>query len=464
MHARLSVEKVVIIGLDCAEPSLVFDRWRADLPHLRRLAEAGLWGHLESCIPPITVPAWSCMASGKDPGTLGIYGFRNRRDWSYENLGIATNLDVRQPRLWDYLARAERPSILIGVPQTFPIVRPPLGCLVTCFLTPGTDSPHTHPPELADEIRQLVGTWMFDVEGFRTEDKDWLLGQLYRMAEQRFRLARHLLSTRAWTLLWLVEMGLDRLQHGFWQFMDPLHHRYQPGNPYERAIHDYYTFLDRQIGELLALVDLDRTAVWVVSDHGARRMEGGFCLNDWLIREGLLTLKTPLDGPRRFDLGDVDWSRTQVWGEGGYYGRCFINLAGREPAGIVPPERYEALRAELIARLEALPDHRGQPMGTRAYGPSDLYETVRGYPPDLIVLFGGLGWRSVGSVGHPDVYTFDNDTGPDDANHALEGLYILSHPGLRPGRRDASLYDVLPTTLALLGQKVPRGLRGVSLV
>ena len=44
---------------------------------------------LRSVDPPITVPAWSCMVSGRDPGELGIYGFRNRRDHSYDGLGIA---------------------------------------------------------------------------------------------------------------------------------------------------------------------------------------------------------------------------------------------------------------------------------------------------------------------------------------------------------------------------------------
>ncbi|MCS6839423.1 MAG: alkaline phosphatase family protein, partial [Roseiflexus sp.] len=73
MHPQL-----LIIGLDCAEPSLVLDRWRADLPALSRLMAEGVYGELESCIPAITVPAWSCMMSGRDPGELGIYGFRNR--------------------------------------------------------------------------------------------------------------------------------------------------------------------------------------------------------------------------------------------------------------------------------------------------------------------------------------------------------------------------------------------------
>ena len=157
------VENVAIIGLDCADPTLVFERWLGDLPNLRRLAEAGLWGRLESCVPPVTVPAWSCMASGRDPGALGVYGFRSRRDWSYEDLGLATNLEIRQLRLWDYAARAGLPSITVGVPQTFPIIRPPRGCQVTCFLTPSTRSPYTHPPELAEEIAGLVGDYLLDV-------------------------------------------------------------------------------------------------------------------------------------------------------------------------------------------------------------------------------------------------------------------------------------------------------------
>jgi predicted AlkP superfamily phosphohydrolase/phosphomutase len=459
-----SVKKVAIIGLDAGEPTLAFDRWLADLPNLRRLTQTGLYGNLESCFPPITVPAWSCMATSKDPGTLGVYGFRNRRDWSYENLGIATNLEIRHPRLWDHLARAGLPSITVGVPQTFPIVHPPRGCQITCFLTPSTESRYTHPAELAEELRGLVGEYMLDVKDFRTDDKERLLKQIHAMAEQRFKVCRHLLTTRPWNLFWMVDMGVDRIQHGFWQYMDREHHRYQPGNPFEHAIHDYYVLIDRQIGELLEVLDLEQTAVWVVSDHGAKRMDGGLCLNDWLIRERYLTLKSPLAGKRKFNLTDVDWSHTRAWGEGGYYGRCFINVAGREPMGVVQPEEYEPLRDELIGRIEALPDHEGRPLGSRAYRPQQLYDKVNGFPPDLIVIFGDLRWRSVGTVGNPDVYTFENDTGPDDANHALQGMYVLSHPSLRAGRADASLYDVAPTTLALLGLHRPRGMRGRVLV
>ncbi|MGD8453566.1 MAG: alkaline phosphatase family protein [Phycisphaerae bacterium] len=459
----MSIEKVAVIGLDCAEPSLVLDRWRDDLPNLRRLMENGLYGNLESCLPPITVPAWTCMTTGHDPGTLGIYGFRNRRDYSYDRLATATSLDVRSPRVWDLLGRAGRQTIAVGVPQTFPIARPPNGCMVTCFLTPSLKSDYTHPPALKREIAELVGEYMVDVPQFRTDDKAWLRDQIFTMTDRRFQVCRHLLRTRPWDLFFMIEIGVDRIHHGFWRFMDAGHHRYEPGNPFEYVIHDYYVHVDGLIGELLTELDLAKTAVWVVSDHGSKRLDGGICFNDWLIREGLLVMKEPVTERRPFRVDEVDWTRTQAWGEGGYYGRYFINVEGREPNGIVPRERYDALRNELIAKLESMPDPQGRPLGTRAYRPTDIYQSVNGFPPDLLVIFGDLRWRSVGTIGNPDVYTRENDTGPDDANHAQQGLSILAHPSLPRGRRDASIYDVTPTILKMLGQPVPEGLRGVAL-
>jgi len=460
------IKKTAIIGLDCGEPSLVFDRWPADLPNFRRLCEGGQYGNLLSCTPPITVPAWSCMAASKDPGQLGIYGFRNRADHSYDKLSIATSLAVREPRLWDILSARGRENIILGVPGTFPITRPPKGLMVTGFLAPDTKSDYTHPKSLKDEIAQVVGDYIIDVKDFRTENKQWLLDQINEMTDKRFKLARHLIASRPWDLFWMVEMGIDRIHHGFWQFMDSSHHRYVPGGPFESAIHDYYVRLDRLVGELLEVIDLETTAVWVVSDHGAKCMIGGFCFNDWLIQEGYLALKQPPSKPTKFDIANVDWSRTKAWGEGGYYGRCFLNVEGREPHGIIPRSQYEAVRDELAEKLQALRDHNGEVMGTQAFKPQDVYRKVNGVPPDLIVIFGNLNWRSVGRVGNDSLYTFENDTGPDDANHALEGMYILSHPSLRGRGRcdDATLYDVAPTCLKMLGYPVPGDMIGKPLV
>ena len=468
----MAIERVAVIGLDCGEPTLVFDQWADRLPNLSRLCREGCYGNLTSCIPPITVPAWSCMAASKDPGQLGIYGFRNRKDHSYEGLSIAMSFAVKEPRVWDLLTAAGLPSIIVGVPGTFPILKPIKGQMVSCFLTPNprdamtSDDPvrqFTYPAALKHTIQKLVGDYPVDASDFRTEDKQRLLDQLHDMTDRQFKVVKHLAANEPWKLLWYVEMGVDRIHHGFWQHHDPRHHRYEQGNPFEHAIRDHYVFVDRLIGELIETCDPATTAFLVVSDHGAKCMDGGLCFNDWLIREGYLVLKKPVSEPARFSFDMVDWSKTRAWGEGGYYGRCFLNVRGREPQGIVPSDQYETLRNELIRKLEAFPDHLGRPMGTRVHRPQDLYRQVNGVPPDLIVVFGDLRWRSVGTVGNDSVYTFRNDTGPDDANHAQEGMYILTLPdGAGPrGRIDGpTLYDVAPTILKLLDQPIPPDMIG----
>ena len=447
--------KVAVIGLDCATPQLVFDAWRSELPSLARLADSGCWGPLRSCHPPITVPAWACMMSGYDPGQLGCYGFRNRKDRSYDGYAIADARVVTQDRVWDVLSRAGKRVILLGVPQTYPI-RPVDGVVVSDFLTPSTRSEYVHPAALKAEVERVTDGYVLDVENFRTEDKAALLERIYAKTRKHFALACHLVTTKPWDFFMMVEMGVDRIHHAFWSHMDPLHPKHVPGNPFARAIEDYYRFVDERVGELLALLPED-CVVFVVSDHGARRMEGGICVNEWLVTRGDLTLRTPPAAPTPFDRCEVDWSRTRVWSDGGYYARIFLNVQGREPQGIIAPEEYDRVRDELITAIEKITDPEGRPLGSRAYRPEELYRSVRGTAPDLIAYFGDLAWRSVGTVGTGSMYTFDNDTGPDEANHDWDGIFALNDVGraalgLAPGRREGlSLYDVGPTVLDLYG-------------
>jgi predicted AlkP superfamily phosphohydrolase/phosphomutase len=452
--------KVVVIGLDCAEPQLLFERYRGRLPNLERLMARGTCGRLRSCDPPITVPAWSSMMSSKDPGTLGIYGFRNRSDHSYERLHTANGNAVREPRVWDYLGRAGKRVCLLGVPQTYP-VRPVNGTVVGCFLTPTIDRDYTYPGTVKEEIARLVHPYMVDVPDFRTEDKARLRDDIYRMTEKRFTVARHFLRAKPWDFFMMVEMGTDRVHHGFWKYMDPAHRKYEPGNPWEQVIADYYRFVDAQVGELLEEVPAD-ASVLVVSDHGAKGMDGGICINEWLIEQGYLVLREYPSRPTPFAGLAVDWARTRAWSEGGYYARVFFNVKGREPQGVLDPAEYERFRDRLAAEIEAIPDERGRPIGTRCLRPRDLYRTLNGVAPDLFAYFGQLHWRSVGTVGLRTVHTFENDTGPDDANHAEEGIFILAGPGVPAGRRwdGGQLMDVAPTLLRRFGLDVPADMQG----
>jgi predicted AlkP superfamily phosphohydrolase/phosphomutase len=458
--------KLLIIGLDCADPRFVFG-WKDELPNLNKLMEKGAYGPMLSCHPPITVPAWAVMMSGKDPGQLGYYGFRNRKDYSYDGYTIANATAVKCDRVWDILSRAGKKVVLLGVPQTYP-PKPVNGCVVSGFLAPSTESNYTYPAPLKDEIEEVSGGYVLDVENFRTNDKEALLGRIYEKTEKHFKVAKHLIKTKPWDFFMLVEMGVDRIHHGFWSFVDPEHRKFEPGNQFESSIKEYYKYCDREIGELLSLVPED-TVVIVISDHGARKMEGGICFNEWLIREGYLTLKNyPKEQTRIADV-EIDWSKTLAWGDGGYYGRLFMNVKGREPEGIIEPGEYEKVRSELIRRIEAIPGPDGEDIGTRAYRPVDIYRETNGVPPDLIVYFGALGWRSVGSVGLGNIHTFENDTGSDEANHDWNGIFIRNEIGCRAGnlergyRDGIRIYDIAPTILDLFGMKLEGETTGQSL-
>lgn len=455
----------MLIGLDCAPPELVFDRWLNDLPNLKWLCRNGVHGPLRSCDPPITIPAWSVMMSSKSPGRLGVYGFRNRADHSYDGYLIANSLAIKEDRLWDILSRNGKRSIIIGVPGTYP-PRPLNGVLVADFLTPDTTCNYTYPGALKHEIERVVGEYILDVRDFRSGNKSKILADIYEMTRKRFQLARHLLANEDWDYFMMVEMGVDRIHHAFWDNMDPAHRFYEAGNEFENAIYDYYKEVDREIGELVAFAD-DETAVLVVSDHGAKRMDGGICVNEWLLANGYLALAENPEHPVSLSKAKVDWSRTKAWGDGGYYARVFLNVAGREPNGTIAPEDYEKVREELITGLKAIPDENGQEIGTQVFRPEELYREVRGVAPDLIVYFGDLYWRSIGTVGGGKIHTFENNTGPDGANHAENGIFLFrpARGGISGGRQIEGLRitDIAPTILQLFGLPVPQDMEGSTL-
>lgn len=458
--------RVAVLGLDCVPPILVFSDSGRRLHNLRSLMDHGVWGTLKSTDPPITVPAWTTMTTGRDPGELGIYGFRNRLDHSYAEMKIMDSSHVTRPRVWEHLEEAGASSILIGIPQTYP----PMvhnGVTVSDFWAPELHSQCTFPESLADEILKLAdGEYIADVKDFRSQDRERLLTQLYTMTEKRFRMASDLLIRRSWDFFMMVEMATDRLHHGFWHYWAKEHCLYEPGNPYEGAIPDFYSFLDRCIGTLLGRLS-DDTTVMVVSDHGARNVAGGVCINEWLIQNGYLSLRTQPDIDSPFSWDMIDWPRTLAWSEGGYYARIFLNVKGREPEGIIEPHEYESFRDRLAEAIKAIPDEKGRPMSTCVLKPAEIYRTCTNVPPDLVVYFDGLSRRSIGTVGLGRVHVSGIDYGLDGANHDHDGIFVFTRMsdlrgGIRKGTRiaDASCLDITPTILHEFGLQVPESLSG----
>ena len=451
--------RMIVIGLDCAAPRLVFDRYREAMPNLSALMERGTWGPLRSSEPPITVPAWTCMVSGRDAGELGLYGFRNRVAGE-RSLRLADGSDVRAKRVWDWLGEHGYRVAPLFVPLTSPPT-PVRGQMISGFMWPGGDAPWCSPRALEAEIVDRFGTYRADVENFRANDLDRIYQDIVKMTEQHIDVAEHVWKEKEPDFMMMVEIGVDRFHHAFWRHIDPEHPRHEVGNPWERLGREYYQLLDTHIGRLCASAG-DDTTVMVVSDHGARAMHGGFCINEWLIKEGYLVLRGPSATPGPLDHSLVDWKRTTAWAEGGYYARVFLNVAGREPDGAIAPTEVRAVRDKLRGQLENASGDEGNRIPATVRVPEEHYRQARGFPPDLMVYFDDLKLRAIGSIGGGRVVVTENDTGPDSCNHDWNGIFVMSGGGTvgRGYVEGAEIYDVAPTILGAFGVPRPPGILG----
>ncbi len=389
--------RAIVIGLD----GLPWPAWKR-VARGSRLEGAG--GPLLSCQPPVTIPAWAVAATGKTPGEIGLYGLRVP-DGPSMKPRLARPDDVRAEPLWLDLR-----TILVGFPPGYPPAPLPRGCRVSCFLTPPGGA-WASPASLQSELTAVVGDYIPDIL-YRRDDPGAAVRDARAMAAARFRIAAHIARTRPWDLLWLVEMGSDRLQHAL-----------GPGHP---AVEEHARFAV-ECAEALAAEHPDATLL-LMSDHGSEPARGVFALNDWLRSEGHLGLQEePAPGAEMESLADP--ARTSAWAWGGYWGKVFVDGT------------RATLRDDIADALEAL---RGPPgFRLRVHRPEELYPVCRGRPPGLFVE-PPPGWRVGGTVGHPSLFLDRNDTGPDGAVHSPEGFFHLADPEGRgsPGLR--SLTDVAP--------------------
>ncbi len=472
-------KKLLVIGLDCATPSLFFDKHLQNIPTIARLQLSGNRASLRSSDPPITIPAWMCMATGRTPGQLGVYGFKHLHKGTYDKSWIASSSAIKQKTAWEVLGEHGYSSIIVGIPPTYP-VKPFNGHLVSGFLTPSTENAFTHPPGLKKELLQRFGHYTFDVP-FRIEEKHELFKELVKMTRERHEVIKYLLSNKSWDLCWFVEIGLDRMHHAYWKYFDPHHKDFEPDSEFKGYITEYERLLDSNVRELIDLVP-DDTRVIVVSDHGAQPMDGCVCVNEWLLKEGYLTLNKYPDKIIAPEKASVDWTKTKAIGWGGYYARVFLNVQGREPSGVIPLDAFEKERQALRKKIEDMKGPDGKLLGNKTFISDELYpDGHEGDDPDLYVYFGDLTWRSAGTIGHNRLYLEENDTGPDDAVHAKHGVFIdttkvkvlnalnveghLAFKALRDKPvNNVSIYDIYPTILHHFSLKPPAGLRGRAIM
>ena len=471
----------IVIGLDGANWEMLDDWLTAgDLPRLRRLVDAGVGGTSRSCLPPLTVPNWRCYATGKNPGKLDVFRF-DRIDTEAREHVFHDRTDFKSATLWDYLNDEGKRTGIVNSPSTYP-PRSIDGFVVAG----GPDASETAYRSLESGFAtpESVERYLQETLDYRLHPEPMIspadqgaaeIEAILDLIDLRFEAAERLFEREKPDFLHLTVFYSMALQHYF--FTDEPVRR-----AWKRIDENLARFLDRGHDLLL------------MSDHGTWHVDTVFYVNVWLESAGYLATRRSVDSAlgtvgitreralavaKR--LGMVDHLRRLVpervqkmlpWEEGVKADRVLTvvdwdrtrAIASNQGPIYLTAERgtpeYEALRTELIERLESLTHPlTGDRLVGAVHRGEEYYDgPYAGNAPDLL-LDQGENVHTSDAIG-PDSWWADE--GVWAGGNMPEGIFLASGPSFddRGLTERADIVDLAPTLLHAMGAAVPRDVDG----
>jgi predicted AlkP superfamily phosphohydrolase/phosphomutase len=492
--------KVVVFGIDGAtfdviDPLIAAGR----LPHLEALMREGTRAPLKSTIMPNSYPAWTSAVTGVNPGKHSIYWALIRKNDTSFPLKLMNSQDIKARTLWEILGEKGYRAGVVNLPTEYP-PRKIDGFLVCGALTPGPESDYTYPRSLKQEILSVVPGYRCEIDFARSSLKE-LAGQIMLSVENREKLLFHLMKNKEWDLLFCVFTETDLTQHKFWAGMDRQHPDHARYKKYLDFVHQVYQRMDQALGTLREQLPPD-TTLFVVSDHGFGPFYQSFSVPQWLIDQGYLVLKQdlsrnvlggllknaawkkrarrlmaaladrlPLDEKRR-DVRAlrekderssaqltqrIDWNLTRAYYTSDYGIR--LNLAGREPDGLVSPgEEEKDLKEELKSKLSRLAFSNGEPVFEAVQNREDAYSgKYLDRAADLVVPV-----NHAQAPARPEKWKYTQTHPSLCGTHSPWGILISTGPGIKKNcaLKHAGIMDLTPTVLHIFGVSDIKGLDG----
>jgi predicted AlkP superfamily phosphohydrolase/phosphomutase len=270
------------------------------------------------------------------------------------------------------------------------------------FVASESYAPISEPSSFLGEIGAEVGEFYTQgfAEDFKARDHDVLTDEDYAhqanlVMEERLRLLDYALRHYEDGLLFFYFSSSDLQAHIFWWTSDDPHpfRSFEDAQKYNAVVTRIYERIDEALGRALDWLGED-TVVMVMSDHGFNNFGRGVGLATWLRDEGYLVAQ-------RGTLIDCDWSQTRAYTYG--LNGIYLNLKGREKAGIVAPEERDALLNEISDKLMQLHDpDNGRRVVERVYRTDEFYQGAQARrAPDLLVGF-AKGYRASWNTGLGD--------------------------------------------------------------
>jgi len=296
--------RAVLIGIDGADWAVV-DAIAAhgELPILTALRERGVSGPIRTAADIALSPViWTSVATGKTADQHGISWFLvDRPDGSRAPV---RSYNRKAKAIWNLLTERGRIPIVVGWWATYPAEDVGDGIIVSDALgfhgfgstaRDDRNSQKTHPSALFPEVDALVPAEQqlspdfvrrfvhIEADTYRKERFDpardaqrdpsnpiHLLQQYAVTAQGYTAIAENLLATRPYDLFMLYFEQVDSLSHLFMKYAPPRLPWVEETEfaRYRDTVAEWYIYQDELLGRVLARVDLDNTAVFVLSDHG----------------------------------------------------------------------------------------------------------------------------------------------------------------------------------------------------
>lgn len=489
--------KLLIVGIDGATFDLVRPWAQAGhLPNLARLMEDGVSADLASTLPPVTSPAWPTFMTGCNPGKHGVFDFIQPTGADFS---LVNSTKIRQRTIWQRLSAAGYKVGVLNVPVTYP-PHEVNGFMITGILSPKSGQ-ICYPADLIDRYRGRLGDYRVAPKvQFKRGIEDAYAQDIYDLIRVHGEWALTLMENEPWDVLMVHFIALDIMMHAMWRYMDKQHPRHEPG-PHENAIRDGYRLVDDYVGRMLERAP-ENTTVMVMSDHGFGPLHKIVNLNVYLMQKGLLKLKS--DAVNRlkaaaFHMGltpagvyhmietiglqnlatrvskqtrnqvvgrflsfdSVDWSQTVAYSMG-HVGQIYLNVAGREPYGIVTDATYGRHRQEVIDALQELRDENGRPLVSKLMLREETYRgPYAEIGPDIHLVLDDYNMIAFPMFATNNQVIADQIRG-DSGCHRREGIFIAQGPQVQANSQldEVSILDLAPTMMALLNQPVPQIMDG----
>jgi predicted AlkP superfamily phosphohydrolase/phosphomutase len=241
------------------------------------------------------------------------------------------------------------------------------GILIGGFLCPTVDKV-AYPSSVNQYLRSI--DYQIDSDPMLArESKERMIPNIHKTLDTRTEAMFHFLAQEQWDYFHAHVMTTDRLHHF-------LIRKYAEGDEkFAPLFVEYYRKLDSYLGKLLDTAGDDCGFV-VMSDHGFCPIVSEVQLSRYLVEKGWTALRdSSPTGPL-----DIDPARSRAYTL--IPGRIFVNVRGREPDGIVPPEEFEQVREQLAADLLELRAPNGDQVVEKVFKREELYWGSDSHAPE----------------------------------------------------------------------------------